>query len=403
MSKLKYIFWFILFIIVHYLEGGLYFGGLSFAQLWKLPVLAYLLYYNIEKGYKSISFEKRGYALVFEHMLSQEFIINPLKNIIDATKNIPMILFYGYWKKRYSKAYTRLEVILYSFAQFICLSSILVLCGAITPIKDFRSAEYVGVEGAEFYSGLFTTAHAAASYFCAALFVLINGLITGYFKNRAAYFFNVILAVFGLYSVYQTYTRTGWMMLIVGILCFVDLSKVSAKKIATVLVIVVGIAITSVYLYNTNEFFYSRISGSTAFSESNTNVDVTGSGRNEFWSNAITLWSSGNPYQLLFGFGVSAVLEYNQEAYGLAVFSHSQFFDALVQHGIIGLILLILFYYALYVFINKHKASHYYRLSKALFFTQIIFAIFQQEMYFNYAIIFSISLALLTIHKHKPS
>lgn len=398
MSKQKYISWFILFVIIHYLEGGFYIGGLSFAQLWKLPILAYLLYYNIVKGYKHTIFEKSGYALVIEYMLSQEFIINPLKNIIDATKNIPLMLFYGYWKKKYSNAHTRLEAILYSFAQFICLSSILVLLGVITPVKDFRSAEYVGVEGAEFYSGLFTTAHAASSYFCAAFFVLINALATGYFKNRAAYYFNIILAIIGLYSIYQTYTRTGWMMLIVGILCFIDLSKVNAKKIATVLVIVVGIAIAGIYLYNTNEFFQARISGSTVYKESNTTVDVTGSGRNEFWSNAVTLWSSGNYYQLLFGFGNSAVIEHNQRVYGLAVFSHSQFFDALVQHGIIGLILLILFYYALYVLIQKHKKSSYYKLCRALFFAQIIFAVFQQEMYFNYAIIFSIAITLLTNH-----
>ncbi|MDE7129203.1 MAG: O-antigen ligase domain-containing protein, partial [Alistipes sp.] len=61
MFYVKYIFFFLVFFLVHYLEGLPPIGSLSVAQLWKLPLLGVLLIYNITRVYRYTSIEKSGY------------------------------------------------------------------------------------------------------------------------------------------------------------------------------------------------------------------------------------------------------------------------------------------------------------------------------------------------------
>ena len=151
-----------------------------------------------------------------------------------------------------------------------------------------------------------------------------------------------------------------------------------------------------VYFYNTNDQFQARLAGRNIYhNASATGIDLQGSGRTIFWINGIKGWSEGNTYELLLGRGYTQVVQRNFEVAKIQVFSHNQFVDALSQHGLIGLVLLCVFYLSIYRLINKYKGSPYSRLSLSLLYSAILFSFFQNEMYFNYAVIFSLVLVLL--------
>lgn len=87
-----YILCFLAFFLIHYLEGLPPIGAFSFAQLWKIPLLLYLLLYNILNLRKKERFEKAGYLLSAEYAFCPEILINPLNTLIRISKQLPRLL-----------------------------------------------------------------------------------------------------------------------------------------------------------------------------------------------------------------------------------------------------------------------------------------------------------------------
>jgi len=394
----KYLFFFLLFFLLHYLEGLEDIGGFSFAQLWKMPLLLYLLLFNMMCLKSRTLFEKSNYLLSIEYLLSPETLIKPISAVITVIKQLPFVLLFRYWIVVFNERKGSLEKILYSFAQFICLSTIPFLLGIMQPLEEYRNAEAFGIEGLTYFSGILGSPHAAASYFCASILVLLNGFLLNRFETKASKFYNAFLIIIGLVSIFKAYTRTGWLMLFVGLLCFVRLSKVTVRQ-ATVTLFALLIAIGGVfYLYNNNQAFQARLTGKNIYEyDSGERLETGGSGRVSFWYNAVNnLWEADNVYYSLFGRGFTQVAEDNFRTTGMRVFSHNQFLDSFSQNGLLGVSLLILFYLFLYSFI-KRRHGEYKQLCNGLFFSNLIFAIFQNEMYFNFAFIFSLAVALLSM------
>jgi len=394
----KYLSFFLLFFLLHYLEGMKDIGGFSFAQLWKMPLLLYLLLFNMMCLKSRTLFEKSTYLLCIEYLLSPETLIKPISAVITVIKQLPFVLFFRYWIVAFKERKGSLEKILYSFAQFICLSTVPFLLNIMQPLEGYRNAEAFGIEGLTYFSGILGSPHAAASYFCASILVLLNGFSLNRFETKASKFYNASLIIIGLVSIFKAYTRTGWLMLFVGLLCFVRLSKVTVRQ-ATITLFALLISIGGVfYLYNNNQAFQARLTGKNIFEDnSGEHLETGGSGRVSFWYNAVNnLWDADNVYYSLFGRGYTQVVEDNFRTTGMRVFSHNQFLDSFSQNGLLGVSLLILFYFFLYSFI-KRKNGEYKQLCNGLFFSNLIFAFFQNEMYFNFAFIFSLAVALLSM------
>ena len=100
----KYIFWFLVFFLLNYLGDGVpSIAGLSFHQLWKLPVLAYLLLLFSTNKRKKETFEIVTLILIFEFFINRELLVNPLGCIIRISKQqLPFILLFSYWFTYYS-------------------------------------------------------------------------------------------------------------------------------------------------------------------------------------------------------------------------------------------------------------------------------------------------------------
>lgn len=379
-------------------------GSFSFAQLWKMPILFFLLTYNILSLRRKYLFEKASYVLSAVYFLNPETLLNLFVNVVRASKQLPLALWYGFFEQRYRNKSKTLEIILFSLAQFICLSSIPILLGVITPLNPMKSAESFGVEDTVYYSAIFGATHAASSYFCISILVLVYGFTIGRFKSHTSKIYNMVLIVIGLVSIFFAYTRTGWLMLVVGLIVLFRPTQVTYRKLALYLVSLTLIVGSLFYLYNYNEMFFNRLTGRNIYAGTGgENIELRGSGRTTLWYNGITNWTYNNTYQLLFGAGFTKAVEGNFKSTGMRVISHNQFIDTLTQNGLVGLALLITFFWGIYRFIRRvNKSAPYRSLSLSIYWCSLIFAFFQNEMYFNYAIIFAIVLALANLNDEAP-
>lgn len=397
-----YLIVFGIYCALHYIEGFPPLLGLSVAQLWKIPLLVYLLWIFVAVQCRKLTFEKQAVGLSMVTLLNVDILYLPLFNIAQAMKQLSLVLLFRYWVYKYREDSRRVENLLYVSAQFIVLCSLVVLVRLVSPVRDFTSAGSFGVEGVYYYTGLFLAPHAAASYFVAAILTLVYGLKRGRFKTFKIKAFNLFLVCIGLYSLFQTYVRTGWLMLIVGMSLLFFPQRIAMKHIFGFILSLALLLGGGTYLYNTNEQFNARLTGRNIYNNPNAEkIDLEGSGRTAFWKNGIQGWMESEPYEILFGQGNTKVAERNYRETGMRVFSHNQFVQTLSENGLIGFLLLLGFYLHLFRTIQRHKASPYYRLCISLFGAAIIFAFFQNEMYFDYAIIFSLTLANCHLDRSK--
>lgn len=395
-----YIFFLVLYLVIHYLEGLSSAGTFSFAQLWKIPVLLYLLWISIQYLTGKTRFENATYWLAIESLFSPETLLNPIASFIYTSKLLPFVLFFRFFYEKFQAKVEVLEKILYAFAQYICLASALTLTGIIKPASDMISAESFGIKNAVYFSGIFGAPHAASSYCCIAILILFNGFLIRHYKSRFSKIFNATLLLVGLIAIFKAYVRTGWLMLVIGLFCLVDFKTINAKRIlAYLFCILLGIG-GILYFYNNNIAFRNRINGVNIYQTRNPDgIELGGSGRTAFWLNGISNWANNDDiYQVFFGSGYTKVTENNLKTTGMKVFSHNLFVDTLAQHGIIGLMLLLTVFFSLYQFIIRiSRGSPYKRLCLGAYWSNVIFAFFQGLMYFDFAIAFAIILSLATL------
>lgn len=400
----KYILWFLVFFLLNYLGDGMPpIAGLSFHQLWKLPVLAYLLMLFANSKRKKEPFEIVTLILIFEYFLNREMVVNPLGCIIRISKQqLPFVLLFSYWYTYYDQKGDTLQKIMISMAQFVALSTIPFFLGVLEPLKKQMSLDIFGLENGSYFMGIFGAPHAASSIFCCAIFILIDGFQKGKFTNIKEKVINIVFILLLFVGVFKAFVRTGWLMLIVGFIFYFDWKQLNVKHLQKGLLFATFAVIGVLYLFNNNEAFHARITGRNIYTgRGDDEIETDGSGRMEFWKNAVDgLWNADNPFYTLLGRGETLVKEENLRNTGMRVFSHNQFMDALAQNGIIGLSLLLCYYALLYKYIIRRK-SQYKRLCIALFMSSVIFAFFQSEVYFFYAFMFSIAVALHGIESKK--
>lgn len=393
---------FILYVSIHYLEGfsgmgesavtQFSVGGMSIAQVWKLPLLAVLMLFFVLTTGKSKGFEMWTIILAIETLFSVETFENPVFAIVSAVKLLPFVLFFHLLFN--TTSYTTIEVILLNLSRFICFTSFLTLLDIITPVEDYILTTSFGFEDQSYYSSLFGAPHAASSYFAIAIVVLL------YFQKNKKYssiwwmYLNYCLIAVGFISIFKAYVRTGWIMLLAGVVILYGKQMLTSwKYIIASIILVVGLS----YFYDNNEVFRARISGRNVYTNVDASgVDINGSGRLEFWKNGFSLWEEGNVYEMFFGQGYTAVTENNERLTGLKVFSHNQFIDMLSQHGLLGLIFLLIIFVSQYRYISQRRGHEYHVLCLTCYFMTIIFNFFQNELYFDYAVIYASIFALLS-------
>ena len=206
-------------------------------------------------------------------------------------------------------------------------------------------------------------------------------MILSYLKSNrninSFYLINCLIALFGIYLLYLTYVRTGYLMFVIGLVILFLPKKFSMKQIVTIMLIVLILLSGFYFLLQNNELFYNRI-----FDIVNGEEKASGSGRLLFWQATWDLWLSGNFFELLFGFGYEELTEKIFQVTNYRVFAHNEFFTQLGQNGLIGVFFLIGYLVTLLKFILKRRKTPSYQLALSVFILYISLMMTQGGMWF---------------------
>lgn len=393
LSKRRYVFFFLLFFIVLYLESTNIVGSLTIGQLWKGVLVAILMIYAFKRfHFKRKLYHKMSYYYAFKVLINSNIFYKPLTNIVYFIKYAMISLLIEYFKNKSTKLICS---ILFLLAQFIILSSIPYNLGFLESAKSTDDLSDFGFSNINLNSGIFQGIHAAAltysfSFLVIFYFIFINKkYLTKHFYHSKIY--NILLLAISVYSLYSTFARTGYVMFLVGWIIMIFTNKnLSLRTIFIFLSSLVIIPFTLVFLVQSNDALRARL-----FDERVSGNQEVGSGRLDIWKSSIENWREGDTFELLFGIGDDILREKNLKKIGMAIYSHNQYVDSLAQNGIIGLLLYVTMFISILIVILKRKHSEFYRLTLPIVISYIMMDIFQGGIWPITLFIFVLSLILI--------
>lgn len=406
---IKYIVSYIIFFILFYSEN-FDINGVSFSQLWKIPLVLYMLYvifysskqrlYSQEKyPYRQIAFKQ-----AIQKLMNYDFLIAPIQTGILFIKylNFPLLLKFIPITLQTKK---KVALFLIKFCHFGILSYIPFLLNIIEEPKAAYGTEEIIEYGSstQAHIGLFQNPHGASVFLSIAFFVIIY-YIKHYHLRKWQLYYNYLLLALCLYCLYTTYVRTGYVMFIIGFIVHIWPSKMNIKYITKFICLILIFGSTSIFLLNTNPYFKARICELDANGEKR---ETKGSGRLIFAQNGINLWLyESNLYQYIMGHGQEAVKDNNAKKLHnpkARIYSHNGYIDALAQNGIIGIILMLLLYYYIFRRIYRSRNCPSYRLALGWLLMQLSFQLFQGGVGFMCDLLAALILTLIEYERQEKN
>lgn len=370
--KHKIIWGFVLFLLL-YNESTVNIGGLPLSQVWKVPIILYMIFVIIKNRVRRPAFSWYGYAYGLVKLVNPAILKSISFAVGDMIRFVSFSVFFDYLLIKLKRVCVAKDIILF-LARFVTLSFVPFLFGLLdndlaSQMTNESAAEII--EEAGKLCGIFTRSHGASSIAAIALVVLF------YFHKRekkSMRQLDLVCILLGLWGLLRTYARGGWLMLVVGLFILycrhLNMKKIM-RLVAVGLVILYGI----VYLAQTNEYFYNRLTDKNEQGVQNSKV---GSGRLFFTANGINFWlDSENAQQYLIGQGYDALCRYQEKISGLYIYCHNGFVDALAQNGLLGFLFMLLFNLYLLRYIRRFKNSPSYDLGLAIVLMEITFQLVQ--------------------------
>ncbi|RUT77875.1 O-antigen ligase family protein [Ancylomarina longa] len=378
---MKYIgigLWFVLFFLAFFLKSYSI-GGQEMAYVWKMPLLIFLIISVLGQDVK-YSFLILGYAFALKNIVNVSFFHFPIDAIINLTKylSIPIIIHWIYLNVNTPRALKTLRIVPLYLSAFYILSNIPFYFGVFSApvsatmlwMEDTSLDGLVGILGAPHYT---------SAMLAIASIVILEFVV----KKRGDFRLNFILAplfLIGVFFLFKTYTRTGWLMFVVGVIVLF-IRKISIKdlgKIAMVGLLLFGGLIA---LFQTNEGFRRRVMDERTGQEDKSSYETVGSGRLEIAQVYLENLYESNFVTYLVGMGMQESQNRYEKKDGMPLFAHNGFVQTIVDNGIIGFLLYLAFLYTLLDAIRKSKSSHN-QLAVAIFFMFISCLATQQANYF---------------------
>lgn len=366
----SYILFIFIFILLYFETTPL--GVVTASQLWKVFLFLYLLVVVLTHKVKVLpGFVKASYFRSIKFILNPGIYLNPLAEILDFSRYSLFPLLYHFLEIKKTKLFQIDKALIYSSIFFI-VSFLPFVLGLL----ESRGSQLEYYEGFANLTGLFQGPHAASvTSTMSVLFILYFN--KNYKFSRLARIFNLVVITFGIYIVFVTFVRTGYLMLILGVIIIYLPKKITPLTVIRLFLFICFLIFILYFLLENNQEFYNRI-----FDIRNGNQKEVGSGRLLFWITAFNLWLSGNIIEFLFGFGFEALTVAIEKVTGYKVFAHNEFLTQLAQNGIIGFCLLIWFVTSLFKFIFKRRKMFSYRISIAVFVVYISLMMTQGGFWF---------------------
>jgi O-antigen ligase len=228
---------------------------------------------------------------------------------------------------RPERATTFLEYVVFAVTIF----AVPYLVGALDSISSGFDLDMFGGDGSGFV-GAFLNPHTAGISHAVCAVYLLAGLAQR--RYRPGPLMLALLAI-NLAAVYFSFARTAWVVLAIGAILPAGVLLVRSSLARLLLPVVVVVVVVAA-------------SGSTAVMNRILDInihhtersrDLVASGRLVFWQASAEIFAERGLPGMLLGSGRADAVAAMNERIGRPLESHSGFFDALVQQGLIGLVL----------------------------------------------------------------
>lgn len=323
----RYIFVFLLMYLL-----PLDVGGVKVSYLFNFFIL-FFIFYKLAKI--SISWNLLGvilFAYSIKILFSGGLYYAPVSTIVDGFKSIllPSILIYlyNYYKPREVYSFC-LEI-----SVFFALSTLPFLLELVKPVKSGYNLASFGENDTSGFIGFFENSHTAASCLAFSALFLINHLVY-FWKNlkleKRTFLIAVVLLT--LLCLYKTYVRTGYLMIIVGVISI----GVANFKVRYLVPYFIGL-LTSFFLgfwvYERDSTLQNRLMDNNIYAE-----NTMGSGRLEFIDASMEIFINSNLLENIFGLGIGKYQTEMGKIVGMEIYAHNGFVTALLRDGLIGFFL----------------------------------------------------------------
>lgn len=373
---------FVLFSLILFLESGKI-GSLNFAAIWKIPIVFYLIYYTYLKNknrIKSVQFVICGGLFCLIYPLHSNILNSILPEIMDVTKIIliPTTAFFLFDRFKHTPA--KIVKLIFWFSVFLIWSNVPYLFGIINPVvqKDYTEAFGEGMSKDAGFSGPFLSIHAQGVIMAVSVLFIINLVYRYPKKFRKTNLFLLATVLIGVYCLYLSFARTGWLFFIISF-TFLFLNKESLKQVKNLrrIFIIFFLLICGIYyLIVSNESFRRRLFDEREYVNRARNEEI-GSGRLWLTTAAISNWKNSDLASVFMGYGIEKGFEKMNQRIGLRLIAHNGYVDILQRSGVKGIVLFLLFIILLFRVI-KESSSRFSYFTFSIFFGWLLVGAVQE-------------------------
>lgn len=382
----KYILLFIGFFLLLYSENIDVSSSMKISQLWKMPLIVFLVYYLFQYRKKlSPDWTRVSYWLSLKHLINGQLCKSVVSNIQDGITFLFLPLLYNFFQNVLNK--TTMRKCLLCVSQFFILTNIPFLFFGME--SNQREKHYGSFQA---FSGIFQNQHAMSIIMGICILVLLHYFRCGAFRDKAAKAYNMFLIVLGAYAMYAGFARTGWLMCVIGVCILFFPKGLQARQWAGIVLIGVALCGGFSYMMMTNKAFHDRVLDINSATGQRKEL---GSGRGRLMENAFELYVSGNCFEMACGYSMAGLKEYEKEKTGQPLFAHNGFVTLLVTDGAIGMLLELLSMFLLLRFIVRRRTCPAYRLSIATWMMNVSFQMTQGGHIFHYDLLYAMIYCLL--------
>jgi hypothetical protein len=377
-------------------------GGITFSQLWKIPLILFVIIYLILfKKIKIHPISYWGYIYSFKNAVSVSLIEYPIETIILSIKFATIPLFLQIFNNYFVSKVEKIKIILVSLSFYVILASVPFMVNILQPLGTALKFDRLGISDEFGFVGFFQSSHACAIITSLAIINLLFFLKDA--KDLSMKLLYVSTITLGIVVVYLTYVRTGYFMLVTGIL-ILYLDKVNLKTFFKSLLLGVSIYLVVFYLFENSYIFRARIEDKSIYSNnSNDWFSQVGSGRLVFSSININEWIGSNLIAFTIGIGEEVAMDNMYKKIGFRIFSHNGFVDIAITNGLLGIIIYSIFFRKWFITFKRNPNNQFYRLLFAYWMVYIAFMLVQGGVYFLSDIFIALTLSLFILNNQNKN
>ena len=387
----KYILLFAPFFLLFYSES-INMGGLTVSQLWKMPLLAYLIYYLFQHRHKlSPAWTQGYYWLSLKHLVNSGCIKYMANNIQTGISFLFLPLLFNYLQNKFNKE--NVEKMLLCISQYFILTNIpFLFFGLQTNRQGLEYGDFVA------YTGIFQNQHAMSCIMGLCIIVLLYFFKKEEFKTWPVRIYNAFLLILAAYAMYLGFARTGWAMCLIGGCVLFMPRNMNVRQWGGIIIVGAVLSAGFTVMMVSNKDFHDRVLDIS--SETGKQKEL-GSGRGDFIANALELYASGNVLELAFGKSMTDLKDYEYEKTGMRIYAHNGFATLLVTDGAIGVLIKLLTMALLLAFILKRRNCPSYQASLAFWMMNLSFQLTQGGHVFHSDLLYALTFCVLQLESEE--